>query len=133
MSLINRNTDYAIRALIWIAKKDKRSKLFSVSELNRCLKINKPFLRKILQVLVKKRILYSVKGVKGGFRLALSPEKISLLDLIKIFQGKIEFTRCLLNKKVCSCIRSCRLNKRIKKIEKYVAKELDNITIKNLI
>ena len=55
MKLITRDTDYAIRALCFIARFKK--KIVSVSELVKVLKIPRPFLRKILQTLNKKRIL----------------------------------------------------------------------------
>lgn len=131
MKLITRDTDYAIRALCFIAKCEKE--IVPVSELNRNLRIPGPFLRKILQVLNKKRLLRSYKGKGGGFMLALAPNKIFLADLIEIFQGSLKLNECIFKKRICPDIKICKLKKRIDAIQKYVISELRDITLASLL
>ena len=126
-----RDTDYAIRAICFISK--KRKKLISVSELFGCLRIPKPFLRKILQRLNKKKILKSLKGKGGGFSLAVEPENIFLLDLIEIFQGRLTLNECTFKNMPCPNIKTCLLKKRIDKIQSYVVSELKAIRIADLL
>ena len=97
MKLITRDTDYAIRALMYIASAGDG--VVSVAEIEKKLGLPRPFLRKILQVLQKQGVLRSIKGNRGGFLLAVPAKKIILADLIEIFQGKITFTECFLKKK----------------------------------
>ncbi len=127
MKLITRDTDYAIRALIFIAQAEK--KIVSASELVKKLKIPRPFLRKILQVLNKKKLLKSYKGKGGGFVLAARPNKIFLLDLIEIFQGRLRLNECIFKKRICPNIKTCRLKKIIDSIQKYVISELRDVTL----
>ena len=47
-------------------------------------------MRKILQILNKKKMLKSHKGKGGGFELSVNPDKIFLLDLVWIFQGPLK-------------------------------------------
>lgn len=131
MKLITRDTDYALRALCFIAKRQKR--IISVSELVRKLKIPRPFLRKILQVLNRKRLLRSYRGQDGGFMLALPPNRIFLVDLITIFQGPISLNRCVFKKGICPDVRTCVLRKKMEAIEKGVVSKLKAITIKSLL
>jgi Rrf2 family protein len=131
MKLITRDTDYAIRALCFIAK-DKKG-IVSVTSLVKALGIPGPFLRKLLQTLSKKAILISVKGNSGGFALAKKPDKIFLLNLIKIFQGPFILNECNLKKHLCPNTKKCVLRKKIKEIEKYVLKELGGISIGSLL
>ena len=65
MKLITRDTDYALRALCFIAKHKKE--IISVDRLAEESKIPRPFLRKILQKLNRAGILKSYKGQGGGF------------------------------------------------------------------
>ncbi|MFA5271258.1 MAG: Rrf2 family transcriptional regulator [Candidatus Omnitrophota bacterium] len=130
MKLITRDTDYALRAICFIAK--NKNKKVSVSRLVKELKIPRPFLRKILQVLNKKNILISHKGIGGGFVLANSAKKITLTDLIKIFQGPVHLNECLFKKRKCPNTETCPLRKKIKDIEKYVVKELNSVTLASL-
>ena len=131
MKLITRDTDYAVRALCFIAR--RREGLVSVSELVRASRIPRPFLRKILQVLNKKGILSSYKGRGGGFTLALTPKRIFLLDLIKIFQGPLIINQCLFKKAPCPDIRTCKLRKKIDSIQKYAISELKDVTLASLL
>ncbi|MDD3905608.1 MAG: Rrf2 family transcriptional regulator [Candidatus Omnitrophica bacterium] len=131
MKLFTRNTDYGIRALCFIAKKD--GDIVSVSELVRALKIPKPFLRKILQSLTGKGFVRSYKGVGGGFALKMSANKLYIMKVAKAFQGPLSLTECLLKKELCPNRRICPLKERIDKIEKYMMSELDSITIAELI
>ena len=131
MKLLTRDTDYALRALCFIAK--KKNKRVPVSELVGCLKIPQPFLRKILQVLNKKGILRSHKGIGGGFLLARPASKIFLVDLVSIFQGPLHLNECFLKKVTCPNIRTCVLKKKIDRIEQHLIEELTSITIASLL
>jgi len=91
------------------------------------------FLRRIVQKLAKKGILVSHKGKKGGFSFAKSPGKISLIDIIKVFQGNVDFTNCLLKGKVCPNVKKCALRRKLQSISKTVDKELRGITIMSLL
>lgn len=131
MKLITRDTDYAIRAICFIAK--QKNRIITVTELVNKLKIPRPFLRKILQILNKEKLLKSYKGKGGGFRLSSEPNKIFLVNLIKIFQGPFKLNDCFLKKSICPDIRSCILKKKIDAIEKYIVSELNSISIASLL
>ncbi len=131
MKLITRDTDYALRALCFIAK--DKEKIISAAELVRELKIPRSFLRKVLQVLNRKKILKSYKGKGGGFILALPVQKIFLVDLIEIFQGPLRINECFFKKMSCPNTKTCILRKKINNIEKNVIKELKSITLSSLL
>lgn len=131
MKLITRNADYAVRALIFIAK--QKGRMVSASELVKALRIPRPFLRKLLQALNREGILKSYKGSGGGFLMARSANKINLVDLIKIFQGRLTLNECLFKKSICPNLNTCALRKKISRIEKYVTAQLSSITIATLL
>jgi Rrf2 family protein len=131
MKLITRDTDYAVRALCYIAR--EKDKVVAASTLVKKLKIPRPFLRKILQILNQRRLLKSYKGKGGGFVLAVSPGKISLAQLIEIFQGRLKLNECFFKKRICPNLKTCRLKKKIDKIERYVTRELRDIFLGSLL
>ncbi|HOG23234.1 MAG TPA: Rrf2 family transcriptional regulator [Candidatus Omnitrophota bacterium] len=131
MKLITRNTDYAVRALCYLARQDQKS--VPVSEMVTALKIPRPFLRKLLQTLSTEGILDSFKGQAGGFALAKTPSKIRLTDLIRIFQGTVELNECVFRKKICPNRSTCKLKREIDAIEKYVLKRLSGVTVASLL
>lgn len=131
MKLLARNTDYAVRAICYMAR--KKDKVVSVVELVKALKIPRPFLRKILQFLNKKGLLESHKGYCGGFRLMRSPNKIYLTELMEVFQGPFKLNKCFFKKEICPNRKSCWLKKKIDSIEEHVRSELKSITINSML
>lgn len=131
VKLISRNTDYAIRAICYMAK--ERDKVISASELVNALKIPRPFLRKILQGLNKEGVLISNKGKGGGFRLGRPASKILLLDIMEVFQGPFRLNECMFKKEICPNRKSCWLKKKLGLIEDMVISELRTITIESIL
>lgn len=131
MKLITRDVDYAVRALCYIAI--HKREIVSVAEIVKALKIPRPFLRKIFQILNKKGILKSYRGKSGGFALTTSPDKIFLVDLIEAFQGPFKLNECIFKKRICPDIRICLLKEKLKMVEKSVISELKAINISSLL
>ena len=131
MKLISRNTDYAVRAVCYIAR--QKEKIISVTDLVKALNIPRPFLRKILQVLNKKSILISYRGKGGGFQLAGRADKVFLLDLIEAFQGPFRLNECTFKKEICPNRKKCFLKKKIDSIENYVFSQLGSVTVRSIL
>jgi Rrf2 family protein len=129
--LITQNTDYAIRALCYMA--ERHGDVISAAELANELQVSWSLIRKILQELHKKGLVRSFKGKGGGFMMEAEPGDIFILELMKMFQGSLSLNRCNLNKNKCTNITKCRLRKKISDIEKYVTAELNPVTIGSLI
>ena len=131
MKLITRDTDYAIRAICCIAGSE--SGMVTVTELSKELDIPRPFLRKIFQVLNKRGLLKSFKGKSGGFSLTSDPEKVTVLDVLEIFQGPFQLSEHVFKGKTCPNVDACFLKGKLDTLEKNVKKELSSITIGSLV
>jgi Rrf2 family protein len=131
MKFITRNTDYALRAICYIAK-NNRSKV-TVEELVDKLAVPRSFMRKILQLLNRNKILKSTKGQGGGFKLAIPAKKLYLIKIMNIFQGDFGLSGCFLKKDICPNRGKCLLRKKIKGIEQDVLSQLKAINIASLL
>lgn len=131
MKFITRNTDYALRALCYIAKQNG-SKV-TVEELVNKLSVPRPFMRKILQLLGRNGVLKSSKGQGGGFKLRIPAGKLYLIKIMSIFQGEIGLNGCLFKKDICPNKGKCVLRKKINSIEEDVLKQLKAINVASLI
>ncbi|GAB4433874.1 MAG: Rrf2 family transcriptional regulator [bacterium] len=96
---ITNTSEYAIRAIVYMAKNPELS--YSATELYPYLDAPQKFLAKILQKLAKKKILKSQRGVKGGFKLAVPLENLTLVDIIEAVDGEIALNKCLLTDYDC--------------------------------
>jgi Rrf2 family protein len=130
MRFVTRDTDYGLRALMYMAK--LKGRIATVDEIALKGKLPKVFLRRILQKLAEKKILTSYKGKSGGFVLLSKPGELKVTDVMKVFQGGIDLTNCLLKGKICPNRGICSLRKKIKSINSAVIRELDKITLKSL-
>jgi len=135
MKPISRDTDYAVRALAFIAKATKKDSetIVTVGEIVDQLNLPERFLRRILQRLAREKILSSYKGKEGGFCFLKSPSNVRLTDVIEVFQGKSDITNCLLKGKTCPNVKRCTLRKKLKNISYLVNKEFKRITIASLL
>lgn len=102
---IIRQTDYAIRCVLYLAEHPNEVKV--VNEIARSKSIPKVFLAKILQKLSKAGIVRSYKGVKGGFELAKRPKDITLLDVIEAIEGPVAMNICAIDKRLCNMSNQC--------------------------
>ncbi|MDH4163197.1 MAG: Rrf2 family transcriptional regulator [Nitrospirota bacterium] len=128
--LVTRETDYAIRTVLFLAGESKP--LASVSEIAKAMHIPKSFLAKIVQRLVKSGILSSIRGVAGGFRLARKPEHISLLAIMESIQGDTGINICATDKRLCRMSSTCVVHPLWVEIRQEVEKRLLKKTIKDL-
>ena len=103
---LTREADYGIRSVLFLARQPYK-KISFVTEISEEYKIPRSFLAKILQKLVKAKIVRSYRGVKGGFSLARQAKDISVLDVLEAIEGKLAMNLCLEDKRKCDFSRHC--------------------------
>ncbi len=130
MKLITRDTDYAIRVIKYLAK--QKYKFATARQIIENIKIPNFFLKKIIRLLSKNKIISSYKGKNGGIELMMNQE-LNILDIMQIFQGKFEINKCSFKKKPCPEQKNCIMRKKLLNIEGKIKKELMKIKIQNII
>lgn len=86
---LSRTVVYALRATLKIAEAGGPAPV-PCSKLAQEGNMPERFLLQILRTLVTADILISTRGVEGGYRLAASPDKISLLQVIEAIEGPLD-------------------------------------------
>jgi Rrf2 family protein len=85
---LTRAASYAVHALVFMAAQ-KSNKPLASHNIAEARGIPERFLLKVLKPLVSVRVLLSIKGPNGGYRLARSAREISLLDVLEAVDGPI--------------------------------------------
>ncbi|HTG01383.1 MAG TPA: Rrf2 family transcriptional regulator [Nitrospirota bacterium] len=129
--LITRETDYAVRTVLYLAKENDR--MVNVSEISRAMHIPKSFLAKILQRLVLRGMVKSARGIKGGFQLAKRPADISLLNIMEAIQGPAGINLCAVDGKKCRMSSTCCVHPIWVDIRHDIEKRLQKQTIAGLL
>jgi Rrf2 family protein len=96
-------------------------------------KIPLPMTSKILKALAKGGLLVSQRGVKGGYRLAATADKISIGDVIQALEGPFGITECSFNPGACEQEGSCPVQSNWKRISVAMLDALDRIPLSDLV
>jgi Rrf2 family protein len=100
--MLSNTCKYAVRALIYLGKYSADGTKIGIKKISSDLSIPTPFLGKILQNLVKQKVLVSTKGPNGGFGLGKKATEISLYDIVCIVDGEDFFKICLIGHHPCA-------------------------------
>ncbi len=88
---LNRSTGYGLLAVAYIAQ-NKDQGLIQSQDVAKKYNIPLEYLFKILQQLVRARILQSKRGPRGGFSLARPATKITMLDVVEAVEGTFDIS-----------------------------------------
>ena len=70
-----------------------------------------PFLGKIAQQLARAGIIEIVQGPKGGYRLLVPPEKLTMLDVVETVIGEIYLNDCVMRPESCDRSSLCAIHR----------------------
>ena len=130
---ITSESDYALRI---ITAMSKRPDVTDAKTLAEETNVTLRFTLKILNKLVGGGIAESYKGAKGGYKLKLSPDKITLKMVIELIDGPIAIVRCLESEECCSLNQdktACEFHHIFDYISLDLASKLGKITISDVI
>lgn len=91
---LTRAADYAVRVMIHLASlpggtRVQRNALADATD------VPESFMSKVLQGLVRARLIASHRGIDGGFELVVPAETTSLLEVVEAIEGPIQLNFCL--------------------------------------
>jgi Rrf2 family protein len=130
--LITRATEYAIRAVLFLAKQPRGEIVFK-KDICRTQNITPAFLTKIFQPLIKAGIVGSQRGVGGGFYLLKSPHEVSLLDIVQAQEGPLYINQCLTREGACERDVFCPVHGAWREIRGELMSTLSRYTFAHLI
>lgn len=118
--MLSKTCEYAIRALIFIAKKSKNGEKAGIREIAAAINAPEKFIAKILHELSKSDMVQSMKGPAGGFYLDKKSLKNTLADIVMTVDGDQIFSGCGLGLNYCSETKPCPIHNQYKKIRKDI-------------
>jgi Rrf2 family protein len=132
MDVLRRNTDYALRAMVYLAV-NYNDRLVTARELSREGHFPYEVGCKVLQSLHKAGLVESGMGPKGGFKLSKVPGEITLNDVINVLQGGVRLNKCLLGGEGCELKDECAVSVKLESLQRYIDGYLGGITLEELL
>ncbi len=80
MNTISQTAEYALRAVVCLASRPERH--LTTREIAEITQVPADYLSKVLQTLVRGKIVRSRRGLGGGFTLCCKPERLTILDVV---------------------------------------------------
>ena len=131
MDIVRRNTDYALRMMVHLAR-CYGSESVSCRAISDQQDVPYQLSCKLMQKLHNAGLVKSSMGSQGGFSLKKHPLKISLLDIIEAIQKTVCLNRCLLTVSACSRQKNCTVRPRLAGLQKYLSNFLNHIILAEL-
>lgn len=127
---ISKRTDYALRALFTLVEHYQRGPI-PIRELARRNEAPKRFLEHIMLDLKAKGWVDSIPGARGGYFLARSPEKVSMGEVVRHFDGLLAPLECVsvTGYKRCTQEPVCRFRRVFLDARNYVSRLMDNANL----
>jgi len=128
MDVIRRNTDYALRLMINLARNFGKgpvsSKILAEKE-----EVSYQLTCKLMQKLNTAGLVKSQMGPKGGFFLDKKPSEITLAAVVDVIQGPVTLNRCFHGIGICPRQSKCPISKRLAELQEYIGRFFKSITL----
>jgi Rrf2 family transcriptional regulator, nitric oxide-sensitive transcriptional repressor len=127
--MLPKTAEYALRAVVWLAREPEKTD--SADDLAKRTKVPRRYLHKVLQDLVRAKLVRSQPGPGGGYALAKQPDKITILDVVNAVAPLERIRSCPLG--ITSHTRLCPLHKELDKVYAATEAALARVTINELL
>jgi len=138
MLRLSKKADYALMAMKHLAVSSVRSDRTShasssAREIAELYDIPIELMAKVLQRLVRRGLLASTQGTRGGYQLARLPSQISVADVIQAIDGPVTVTACSTDEGTqCEQFSKCNVRDPLWRVREKILSALGECTIAEL-
>ncbi len=129
---ISKKIDYALRAMVYLASLPPE-RIVSFRKIAEECRTPKDFLGKIMKILADRKLVVSVRGSAGGYRIALPASSISVLNVIEAVEGNVALNECIDDPTVCPNHTTCTMSSVWKRAQAQMIAVLSNTTLDDVL
>ena len=131
MLRLSKKADYALMAMKHLAVRGDPGSS-SAREIAEQYDIPIELLAKVLQRLVRRGLLLSQQGTRGGYQLARQPMLISVADVIQAIDGPVRVTACSDDQGACEQYAKCNVRDPLWRVRERILAALGECTVAEL-
>lgn len=128
--MVSQTTEYALRAVVWLAGHPAES--LTTQAIAKATRVPAGYLSKVLQALGRAGLVQSQRGLHGGFVLARSPDRLTVLDVVNAVDPLRHIRRCPLGIRTHGK-RLCPLHRRLEEAAVLVEEAFRRSTVSELL
>ena len=130
--LISTKGRYALRVMIDLAEHQTEA-FISLKGIAQRQEISEKYLESIIRMLVKARVLESLRGKGGGYRLKKAPDQYTVGSILRLTEDSLAPVSCLEeNAESCPRAGSCRTLPLWQGLDRVIHEYLQSVTIADL-
>lgn len=137
MLILTKKSEYGLMALIQLCRDAKNSR--SAREISMVCHIPLPRLMNILKTLAQHGLVSSTRGARGGYKLAVPAERLTLWRILQVLEGSVRLVQCAGEngenvglEKRCELTGCCSIRSPLMKIQERLEGFLTHITLAQL-
>ena len=131
MLRLSKKADYALMAMKHLALRGDRGSS-SAREIAGLYDIPIELMAKVLQRLVRRGLLVSQQGTRGGYHLSRAPLQITVADVIQAIEGPVTVTACSTDEGQCEQFSKCNVRDPLFRVRERILAALGECTIAEL-
>ena len=128
--LISTKGRYALRVMIDLAE-HQSDEFISLKGIAQRQEISEKYLESIIRMLVKAKVLDSLRGKGGGYRLKKSPDQYTVYNILRLTEESLAPVSCL-EETGCSRSGICRTLRLWQGLDQVIRDYLKSVTIADL-
>ncbi len=121
---------YGLYVAVELAKRYNENDVVPVSVLAQATNVTEKYLEQIVALMKKQNLVVASRGAGGGYKLADSPEKITVGQVLRAVEDNLEIVDCL--HKSCSERCNCVSHNLWAKLYEHINTYLDTVSLKQL-
>ncbi|HJR61490.1 MAG TPA: SUF system Fe-S cluster assembly regulator [Vicinamibacterales bacterium] len=132
MLRLSKKADYALMAMKHLATRTDGASS-SAREIAEQYDIPIELMAKVLQQLARRRLVTSLQGTRGGYRLARPVSQISVADIIEAIEGPLRVTACSTEEENCGQYAKCSVRDPLWKIKDRIVAALSDCSLEEIV
>lgn len=128
-------TDYTLRVMIYLSLKYQDGKVVTIDEMAQAYGISRSHLTKIVNELSQSGFIETLRGRAGGARLARSPDRITLGEVVRMAEKDFAVVQCqdMALEADCAVFQACNLKRGLRRAVDAFMQELDKMTFEEAV
>lgn len=122
--------DYGTIVLTTMAKEPERTQ--SVAEIVSLTGLPVPSVSKLLKIFIRQGLVQSLRGAKGGYKLARPPAEITTAQIINAIDGPVGMTQCSGGPGLCVHQPRCQVHSHWHRISRIMLEALEQISLQQM-
>lgn len=108
------------------------ARLYSAQDLATHTHVAAPTVSKLLKQLTRGGLVESLRGARGGYKLARNADAITVADVIAVIDGPIGLTQCSVHKGDCAVESHCGVRSNWRLINSAIHEALKSVTLADM-